>query len=187
MSFCPKCGAAADATATFCATCGHALAPMAMPGMPGAPAAAARIPRPTGVSILAVLQFVGAGFLVLGALGLLLGGAAVRDAMMDAPSDAGVPAEMFTSGFLGFLAFLFLGFAVLCGFIGYGLWNGRPWARMLELVLAWIGLVGSVLGAFTSMGMPTILVGRIVGIGIYAFLIWYWTRPGVKAYFLQQA
>jgi hypothetical protein len=71
--------------------------------------------RPTGVTILAVVAFIFGGFMALGGLGMMLGGAALS--------------RMANSGGLGMLAgvggailgFVFLGFAVVYIVDGIGL------------------------------------------------------------------
>src|SRR5438270_12610740 len=84
MPICPNCGAnIPDPNAQFCPSCGATLASVSNPAASppisaspsysptyGAASAPTRGPRPTGITILAVLE-------ILGGLALFLGGAAL--------------------------------------------------------------------------------------------------------------
>lgn len=194
MSFCPSCGRGVVAGTQFCAACGASLqGPVAPhpaatpPGYAPQPTIAARV-RPTGVAILAVLQWLGAIALALFGLVGVLGGSAFAGAM-------GGFDNAFTDFFGGAIGMLFVLFGVLllagaalCLLLGIGLWKGKAWARILSLVFAWFGLVSGALGAIgTMVEDPTVGIVQILFTGIYAFLIWYWTRPGVKAFFASTA
>ncbi len=97
-------------------------------------------PRPTGVTILAILQILG------GLLYIILG--AVE----------GV--------FLGSTALLFVGIGVFALITGLALFAGRNWARILVLIA----------GVLDLFGIP---IGTIIGI----IILYYFTRPHIKAYF----
>ena len=105
-----------------------------------ASAAGGRGPRPTGVTILAVLQILaGIGYLAVG----LVGGALV-----------------------GILGILFIPFGLFALITGLALFTGKNWARILIM----IG------GVLDLLDIP---IGTIIGIVI----LWYFTRPNIKAYF----
>ena len=101
--------------------------------------------RPTGVTILAVLAFIGAGLLVVGALFGLLGGmlvstmSASRMGMI-----AGVGAAV--------LAVFLLIFAAVDVVVGVGLWKLKNWARILTIVLDRLAFLGSVLSILNPFG-----------------------------------
>jgi uncharacterized membrane protein (DUF2068 family) len=137
--------------------------------------------RPTGVTILAVLAFIGAGLLVVGALFGLLGGmlvstmSASRMGMM-----AGVGAAV--------LAVLLLIFAAVDVVVGVGLWKLKNWARILTIVLTGIAFLGSVLSILNPFAHMHIfffvfLIRRLVLAAIYAWILWYLFQPNVKQAF----
>ncbi len=102
--------------------------------------AGSRGPRPTGVTILAVLQILaGIAYIAVG----LVAGALI--------------------GALGSIVIIVGLFALITGL---ALFTGKNWAR----ILAMIG------GALDLIDIP---FGTIIGIAI----LWYFTRPNVKAYF----
>lgn len=177
MASCPKCGAANADGATACVACGSLLPPMPTAATPGAPAgwgapAMART-RPTGVTILAVLDYIAAGGLALVALMMFAGGAFMGAAFSEA---MGMGAGMFAA--LGAVLGVFLLLlAALYGVAGWGMWTGKSWAWVLSLVLTGLGVLNSlsslVQGDWSS----------IIGLAIAGFLIWYLLQPGVKAWF----
>jgi hypothetical protein len=136
--------------------------------------------RPTGVTVLAVLAFIGAAFCLLGALFFMIGGAAMSQ--LGGSSMGG--GAMFAG--LGALAGVFiLGFAVLYAVVGFGLWKLQNWARILALIGAAVGtLIGllRILGALAHFH-PGIVVLNLI---VCAFDIWiltYLLKPHVKQAF----
>ena len=101
---------------------------------------------PTGVKIIAVLNYIGAVLLALLALIFLISAGAF----------AGILNEIFPLlGVLGGAIFIFvsiflLGFAVLLFFIGRGLWKGQKWARIIEIFFAGLGLLTALTGIFSG-------------------------------------
>jgi Predicted membrane protein (DUF2127) len=143
--------------------------------------------RPTGVTVLAVLLYIGAGLLVLGAIGTFVGGAFVGSMIGSSSKQAGGGA---TGAGLGAAigavvgVFLLVG-AVLNATCGYGLWSLKEWGRMLTIVLTAIGLVMAVFSLFVSMIHFHIfgLFFLMVRIAIGGLIIWYLSQPQVKAAF----
>jgi hypothetical protein len=140
--------------------------------------------RPTGVAILAVLNFVGAGLAALGAIAAVAFGAFFGGLFGGGVgSFFGAGAEGAASGaaagtFIGVLvAFGFLVGGLIAVAMGFGLWKGMAWAWFVELVFAGLtglnNLYALVQGEFEAL----------LGLGIAAFLIWYFLQPGVKRWF----
>ncbi len=140
---CTRCGSDVVPGSSFCGRCGSPVS---------APAPAAVLRRPGVVTVLAVLDIVGGTFALL--LALLLVGA------------GGKSEERVVVLVLG--AFLGLAGAVQVA-CGIGLWNLRSWGRVLQIVLAAIGL----------LGFP---VGTVVSILILVYL----AKPGVKVIFSEK-
>jgi len=114
MKYCQTCGAPNEPGVSYCQKCG---------GLSFAPTAPARIERPTGVTILGVIQIVGSIF------GLVVG--------------------LTAAAFLGPFGLIIVPFAVLPMFFAVALFLGRDWARILMLigaVLDIISIVGIIWG-----------------------------------------
>src|SRR5579863_8598384 len=124
--------------------------------------------RPTGVTILAIL------YLLFGVVALLLG------ALLAAAGGSGVLNSVGYGGLSGIVSVIGGGVAiagVLGILVGWGMWSGKGWARLVALVLSVIGLIG---------GLGSLAIGSfsgIVSLIIDALVIWYLFRPHVKAYF----
>lgn len=118
--------------------------------------------RPTGVTILAVLEFIVGIFALLGGTGALVGSAF-----------AGVFGYGALTGLLAALGVFLLLTGILALIVGWGMWTGKGWAWAVGLVLAAIGIVSSLVS----------LPGSIISIVIDLLIIYYLTRPHIKAYF----
>src|SRR5437016_200996 len=140
--FCQRCGNALAPGARFCNACGTPVT---------SPAAAISTARPTLVTVIAIFHFVGGPLLLLGGVGALATGTSGSEAD-----------RAFAVGFG--VAFLLLGGGGLAA--GIGLWKMREWGRVLQIVLACIGLIGIPLGTILSI-----------------LLLVYFTRPHVKLLF----
>ena len=142
--FCQRCGNTLAPGARFCNSCGT-------PVTAAAAAAPISMARPPLVTVIAILHFVGGAFLLLGGVGLFL-------AASDAKANDRV---IFT---IMAVAFLIFGAASIAA--GAGLWKMREWGRILQIVLAAIGLLGIPLGTIVSI-----------------LLLVYFTRPHIKLLF----
>lgn len=156
--------------------------------LPGDKSQAQRLPlakelkmqRPTGVTIIAVLAFLGAGCLLLLALLSLVGGALFSSlASSRLGALAGIGAAV--------LAVFLLICAVVDVVVGVGLLKLQNWARIVTIVLIGIGLLGSVLSIFSPFHMHVFfvvfLIRRLVLAAIYAWILWYLFQPNVKQAF----
>jgi uncharacterized membrane protein HdeD (DUF308 family) len=74
------------------------------------------------------------------------------------------------------IVFLALGIAYFV--MAYGLWKGRSWAWTISLILSGIGIV---MGIVYIIQDP--LGGGIINLIINGVIIYYLTRPNVKAFF----
>ncbi len=115
--------------------------------------------RPTGVTLLAILWFLGSLLLLVGGIGFLTAGALVLG-----------PLAMV-------LGALFLVLGLFGFFVGWGLWGLKPWARKLAMVLALVNI------AVTIYNVVRGSWGDIFSIVIYAIVLFYLTRPGVRTAF----
>lgn len=141
--------------------------------------------RPVGVTILAVLDFLGAVLCVLGGIGMMVGGGFMatlinQQGSQGAGAGAGIVAALGAA--LGVFLFISAAIGVL---LGWGLWKLKNWARIVTIVLAVLGVVGALLGlatAFIHFSMFVLLVIAI-RLAICGLIIWYLLRPDVSAAF----
>lgn len=147
--------------------------------------------RPTGVTVLAVLQFIGAGFCVIGGLLMMVGGTFL--AAILGRAGAGGEGSIALAGMgalIGVVGGVFcLVLAVLYGIVGWGMWGLKNWARMVTIVLAAIGALFQVLGMMGSMLHFRIgaMLWNLIWLGVNAVIVWYLIQPQVKAAFEGQA
>src|SRR5256886_1489293 len=123
--------------------------------------------RPKGITILAVLQ-------VLASLALLVGGLFLVVAASIPPSiDVQGEAGAFALG----TALILLG--VLSLIVAWGLWTLQPWARKVAMLFAIVSLGTDVVSIVTGN------YENAVALLIDLLLIWYLTRPSVRAAFVR--
>ena len=124
--------------------------------------------RPTGVTVLAILAFIGGIFGILGGLTLAgLGG------FVAASGAAG-------GGFAAVLGVLLLLYGVLAFILGYGFWTLKPWAWTLGVGLQGASIALNILQFINDADQ---LVSAIISIAITAAILWYLFQPHVKAAF----
>lgn len=130
--------------------------------------------RPTGVTVLAVLVWVAAGLIVLGAVALF---AASQFLAFGAGEVPGLPFGAL--GAFGVLfAFVLILLAVAYAVTGWGLWTERRWAWYVAGVLTALSLLSSVVNLFQGE-----FVTSIVSIAIAVLIGWYLLRPEVQSWF----
>jgi len=174
MPYCTNCGKEIAARSTFCKYCGAKMGttstapPPPPPPSTYAPPTKAPPPpgtRPTGVTILAILEWIAGAFAILGSLGTVA-----------------------LSGFVG----AFGGFMVIMGIItlvigvanivvGWGLWTLKKWAWNIAMIL---GVIGIIMALGSIVLNPRTLGGQILGLAINGVVLYYLTRPHIKACFM---
>lgn len=147
--------------------------------------------RPTGVTILAVLEFIGGVLGLLGACGLLglgaLGGAA---GIAGSGGDGSQAAAAGVLGVLGIgLGVVTLVLAIVGIIIGVGLWTLKRWAwnaarilAIINIVFAIISVIATASGGNQSLGAA--IGSNIVGILINGFIVWYLNKPEIRGAFV---
>jgi hypothetical protein len=146
--------------------------------------------RPTGVTIIAVLDFIGAALCVILGLLMFAGGAMIGSLFNAAATANGATGTAPVGGFMAgigiFAGVFFLFFAVLAIFIAIGLLKLKNWARVTTIVLSALGLLSTLsrfLHGFAGGGM----VVTIIVLAYYIWVIWYMLQPNVKTAFGQPA
>ena len=125
--------------------------------------------RPTGVTILAILAFVGGILSILAALTLLgLGG---------------VLAGAGFGGLAVFFGIYALVWGALALWIGWGFWQLRPSAWRWGIILMVIGAVITIIQI--PLGYSSGIAGAAISVAIDLAVIYYLTTPAVRAAFGQ--
>ncbi len=122
--------------------------------------------RPTGITLIAVLV------ILVGVIGLLFSLAIF--ALSALVTNFG-GASVGTVGTV--IAGIFLFFSLIYLLVGRGCLGGKGWAWTLGMIFSILSLVGSVGGI--AVGQP----GGVGGLLIWGLVIYYLTRPRVKAFF----
>lgn len=124
--------------------------------------------RPTGITVLAILSFIGGVLAIFAGLALV----GLSGAIAAAAGGGG--------GLATILGLLLLVFGVLELILGYGFWTLKQWAWSMGVALQAAGIVLDVI-QFINNGSQ--LVSVIISIAISAAIIWYLFQPHVKAAF----
>jgi hypothetical protein len=138
--------------------------------------------RPKGVTILAVLAFIGAGFLVLAALGFMFGAAF----MSRFAASGGTPAGGgFLLGLGAVAGIFFLCFAALYAVTGIGLIGLKNWGRILTIILVALGLLSAAFGLLGSLTHFSfgLLIRQVIIAAIDLWILIYLFKPHVKQAF----
>jgi hypothetical protein len=142
--------------------------------------------RPVGVTILAILNFIGAAFCLLGGIGMILGGGFIAT-MLSQQGQGSAGAAGVLAG-LGAAAGVFI---IIMGgvsaLLGFGLWKLKGWARIVSIVLYGISAAFQLLGLLGTLAHFNVfaLVWSVFWVAVDAFVIWYLLKPEVKAAFQQ--
>jgi hypothetical protein len=140
--------------------------------------------RPVGVTILAILNFIGTAFCLLGGIGMILGGGFIAT-MLSQQGQGSAGAAGALAG-LGAVAGVFI---IIVGgvsaLLGFGLWKLKEWARIVSIVLYGISGAFQLLGLLGSLAHFNVFafVWSVFWVAVDAFIIWYLLKPEVKAAF----
>ena len=121
--------------------------------------------RPTGVTILAVLEFLASAIVLLMGLLMIGGGGMFATAYRH---DAGLMGGLLVVGGILMLAMGIVGLLV-----AWGLWTGKSWAW-------WLVVIGSGLGVLSILSLN---LSGVVDAAISALVLWYLFKPHVKDFF----
>jgi uncharacterized membrane protein (DUF2068 family) len=142
--------------------------------------------RPTGVTIIAILNiiggiimlFVGLGMVALGALIPMLPPSAFQQPqnMVPGADVSAIPANLLGGGAAA-VGGVMIALGIVSFVVAYGLLKGRSWAWTLTIVLSIISIV------LNALSLAAGNVAAIVSIIISGIILYYMYRPHVKAYF----
>lgn len=131
--------------------------------------------RPTGVTILAILQIIGGIIsLFFGLSSLFFGGLMVAsDAAATAGTEIDMGPIMLATGVIALIS------GVIGLIAGYGLFTLKGWGWTLAVVFAIANIISNLLGLFQGVN----IVGAIVGIVISGLILYYLNTSTVKRAF----
>lgn len=128
-----------------------------------------KIPRPIGVSALAILELAAGILVLIGGAMLLVAG--VLDLISPIP-------PFFQPLILAFVALM----GVLLIVVGYGMWSGESWAWKSAVLLYGFAIISSLV----SIGAGANAASQGLLIFTYLVILWYLRKPKVKAYFAKE-
>ncbi len=142
--------------------------------------------RPTGVTLLAILNILIGVLMLLGALALFLAMSMAGDpAFQEALATSDVP-EWFMdqlSLILGMMGILLSIFGVLALVVSYGFLNGKGWSWYLAVIYGFLTIGMTVISTVLAGGLIDFLTLGI-SIIIPVLIMVYLFQPNVKAWFL---
>ena len=136
--------------------------------------------RPTGVTILAVLYFIGTAFLGLCGILFIVGGS-----MLSGLAQSGGPGSALLAAGGALVGAIFLVLALLELAIGIGFIKLQNWARVVAIVFTGIGVLFGVLGMFSLLAhvMVFALMIRFIVLALQIWILVYLFKPHVKQAF----
>jgi len=145
--------------------------------------------RPVGVTIIAILQFLGAALLVLVGIAMIVGGGMIGAILGSAMGqNSQIPGGSLTGIMAGLgivVAAVFFVFAAISAVLGWGMWSLKNWARIITMVFSCIGLLFGGLGLIFALMRFNMfsLVFVMIRLAINGLILWYLLQPDVKAAF----
>jgi hypothetical protein len=136
--------------------------------------------RPTGVTILAVLYFIGTAILGICGLLFILGGS-----MLSGLAQSGGPGSAILAAGGAVVGVVFFVLALLELALGIGFIKLQNWARVVAIVFTGIAVLLGVLGMFSLLVHLIIfaLIVRVITLAIQIWILVYLFKPHVKQAF----
>jgi hypothetical protein len=138
--------------------------------------------RPTGVTIIAILNIISGIIMLIGGVGLAAIGSILPTMTKIDPNAGG---QLAVAGLLGVGGVAVGGILVILGIISFivawGLLKGRGWAWTVTLILSIISLVMGVISLVAGS------FGSVANIIIAGIIMYYLYRPHVKVFFEKSA
>lgn len=141
--------------------------------------------RPTGVTVIAIVDFVGAALYLLVGLGLILGGGFIATLISQQGGQGSGGAAGLLGGLGAVAGVVVIIIGGLCAVLGIGLWKLKEWGRIVNMILWGIGGLLQVLGLLGTLAHFTVFgfLWNIFWLAVDAFVVWYLLKPEVKAAF----
>lgn len=141
--------------------------------------------RPGGVTVIAVLEFLGGAGCVLVGLLVMLGGGMLAT-IIGQSGQQGSAAGAGVLGVLGAgLGIFLLVLAALYFLVGWGMLKLKGWARIVTMIFAGLSILGSLFGitGFFAHFNVVALFWLVVRLAIAGWILWYLMQPNVSAAF----
>ena len=154
-------------------------APMPPPMTPMAPAPGQVVGagvRPTGATVVAVIEGIIGVLALLAGLLFMVGMSVVgglAGTQVDTPNAQGLGAVFAGVGIVFGVIIILIGLLYLA--IAYGAWKGRSWAWMLGMIVSIIAIVFGVLGLSGGVN-----VGSIISLALPIIVVYFLWQPEVK-------
>ena len=141
--------------------------------------------RPGGVTVIAVLEFLGAAFCLLGGLAFMLGGGFMATLISQSGGQGNAAGAGLLAGLGAALGVVFLIFGVLYVLVGWGMLKLKAWARIVTMVLTGLAILGSLFGLTTIFVHFSVIASfwLAVRLAIAGWILWYLLQPNVSAAF----
>lgn len=115
---------------------------------------------PTGVKVISVLYYIGAGFSILFGLLFFVGAGYMGTLVSQIPL-----LGLLGSGFFVAVGIILIGLGALSIFIGRGLWKGKNWARITAIIFSVLGILSGLYSVvkgnyFSLLGL---LINLLIG------------------------
>lgn len=132
--------------------------------------------RPTGVTIIAILNIISGIAMLVGGLVLAAAGSILPSLSMPDSELSGVPSWLIGTGAIA-IGIIMIILGIVSFIVAYGLLKGMGWAWTLTVVLSIISIV------LNAISIASANFGGIVSIIISAIILYYLYRPHVKSFF----
>lgn len=134
------------------------------------------VPRPIGITILAILGFLEGLLLLIGGL-IFIVGASFLSGIINNMGYGDITAGNFIGLAVAIVGVFVLVAALIVLLINWGLWTGKNWARWIMIIVVALGLLSALAGIVAQR--YTDVFWLIVDV----LVIYYLTRPAVAAFF----
>jgi uncharacterized membrane protein len=137
--------------------------------------------RPTGVTILAILEILGGILELVLALGFFAIAVLINVADVRAQIGTSVPDWVLNNAplFFGALGVFFLIMAVVSLLLAWAFLKGKNWARILAIIFLVLSIIGNVIGIIGGVSIVTVVISILLPL----IIVWYLFRPNVKQWF----
>jgi hypothetical protein len=134
--------------------------------------------RPTGVTIIALLNIIGGIIMVIAGLALVAIGAVFTSLPLSTQQSMSTSVASAFFGVIGSaLGAVIIALGIVSFIVAFGLMKGKQWAWTVTIILSIISI------ALNVISMVSGNTGGIVSIIISGVILYYLYRPHVKAYF----
>jgi hypothetical protein len=139
--------------------------------------------RPTGVTILAILEILGGILELVLALGFFALAALINVADVRDRIGTSVPDWVLNNAplFFGALGLFFLIMAIISLVLGWAFLKGKSWARTLAIIFLVLSIIGNVIGIVGGTNVFSVILSILLPVIIVIYLY----QPSVKAWFTQ--